>query len=103
MLWNDSRQRACPEPANVTKFTVNASNPRFYARPKKTRGSEGLWLERESGRYKTADDVIRLPSGQYHAFLVLTEESFHSSDNDGGHWATVLRLPVEFEIVPEAR
>jgi hypothetical protein len=30
--------------------------------------------------------------------LVLTEESFHANDNDGGWWATVYRCPIEFTV-----
>jgi hypothetical protein len=63
---------------------------------------ELLWAEREQVRYDFADQAIRLPAGDYHAELVLTEESFHSRDNDGGYWATVYRCPVTFTVTAPA-
>jgi hypothetical protein len=59
-----------------------------------------LWAERESIRYDHADQTIRLSPRRYSAELVLTEESFHFRDNDGGFWATVYRCPIAFTVLP---
>ena len=62
---------------------------------------ELIWAERERRRYVPGQETIGLPTGHYRAELVLTEESFHARDNDGGWWATVARCPVEFTVVEE--
>jgi hypothetical protein len=53
-------------------------------------------------RYRSADQVTRLPPGDYRAELVLTEESFHANAMDGGFWATVYRCPISFTILAPA-
>ena len=73
-------------------------DPAAYSRPKRQGTAEWLWAEREHIRYRYRDERIRLPPGEYRAELVLTEESFHSQDNDGGFWATVYRCPVGFTV-----
>ncbi len=100
VLWNADRQRDTDEAEDVVTVLVDASDPAHYARPKLMGTLEQLWAERERARYTAPDQITVLPPGRYRAKLVLTEESFHSWDDDGGYWATVLRLPVEFEITP---
>lgn len=99
VLWNAFRQRFPPNLGDLVAVVVEASNPSVYARPKKMETIELLWAEREVNRYRSADQKLFLPPGQYRAQLVLTEESFHSQDSDGGWWATVFYLPIEFEVV----
>lgn len=99
VLWNGARQRGPARVRHVLPVIVDASDPAVYARPKQARDLEFVWAERERGRYDSASQRIRLPPGTYHAALVLTEESFHSQANDGGFWATVARVPVNFEVV----
>ena len=100
VLWNASRQGGDPQPGDLLRCEVRADDPASYGRPKPTGSVEWLWAEREMVRYSAADDVIRLPPGDYTAELVLTEESFHSHDTDGGFWATVCRCPVRFTVTP---
>jgi len=99
VLWNAQRQRGDIPASDVLSVIVDASNPAVYARPKDAPQVELLWAEREKERYRSGSGGIFLPPGDYKAELVMTEESFHSSDNDGGYWATVGVCPVEFRIV----
>jgi len=105
VLWNASRQRRNVSIADLAFALVDASNPRTYARPKNSLRAEALWAERERPRYMNPGQELFLPPGEYKAELVLTEESFHSKDNDGGWWATVYRGPIEFALTagPEPR
>ncbi len=98
VLWKASQYRGYAPGGDLLAVEVDAGDPGVYARPKPGLIREYLWAERESERYTAADQAIRLPPRKYRAFLVLTEESFHSLDTDGGEWATVCRGPVEFEI-----
>jgi hypothetical protein len=100
VLWNASRQRGTPEPGDLLRAVIVADDPAAYLRPKPGAVVQWLWAEREHGRYASRDQAIRLPPGDYSAELVLTEESFHSSDGDGGFWATVYRCPIAFTIAP---
>jgi len=101
VLWNASRQGGEPRADDLWPAVVLAGDPAVYSRPKARPTTEWLWAERESIRYTNGDQRIRLPPGEYHAELALTEESFHSLDRDGGYWATVYRCPVTFAIRPD--
>ena len=98
VLWNGSRQHGLPDNDDVLPVIVDAGDPELYARPKMNRNIELLWAERETGRYVLPKQKRFLPSGKYEAELVLTEESFHSTGNDGGYWATVFKGEVEFTV-----
>jgi len=98
VLWNATRQRRGVPIDDLVFAIVDAGNPRSYARPKSSLAVEVFWAERETGRYVTPGQKSFLPPGKYSAELVLTEESFHSKDNDGGYWATVSRCPIEFTL-----
>lgn len=102
VLWNRDRQHEPDVPGHAVGFRVEADDPAIYARPKNRPTTEFLWAEREHRRYRRKGQAIRLPPGTYRVDLVLTEESFHSRDRDGGFWATVFRLPITFEIVEVA-
>jgi hypothetical protein len=102
VLWNALRQkRHRIYRDDALAVTVVADDPAIYARPKPEPTVEYIYAERETVRYRRlpAGAVIRLPPGEYDAFFAITEESFHSEDSDGGHWSTVLRAPVSFEVV----
>jgi hypothetical protein len=103
VLWNASRQGGGGMADDMVPVVVEADNAADYMRPKAKRTLELIWAQREMTRYESADQVIALPPGSYKAELVLTEESFHSTYNDGGYWATVCRLPVSFTITSERR
>lgn len=100
VLWNAARQNGTPDPRDLYRVITIAADPSVYSRPKRVASVEWLWAEREVFRYRTPDGPIRLPPGAYRAELVLTEESFHSQDNDGGFWATVYKCPIRFTISP---
>jgi len=102
VLWNAWRQRETEAIADYVPVRVWAQDSQVYARPKPEASVELLWAEREPVRYTTADQQIQLPPGAYRAAIVLTEESFHSKDSDGGYWATVMEAPVRFEITAPA-
>ena len=106
VLWSATRQRKDVPVSDLVFAIVDASDPRFYARPKNALAVEALWAEHERARYETVGQKLFLPPGEYSAELVLTEEGFHSRDNDGGWWATVSRCPIEFTLTagpePEA-
>lgn len=98
VLWNGSRQHGLPDLDDVLTVNVDASDPKIYSRPKKSVNIELLWAEREINRYSKTDQKRFLLPGKYEAELVLTEESFHSSGNDGGYWATVFKGNISFVI-----
>lgn len=100
VLWNAARQNGLPVENDLYRVVTVAADAAVYSRPKREASVEWLWAEREVTRYRTAGEKIRLPPGPYLAELVLTEESFHSLENDGGFWATVYRCPVQFTITP---
>ena len=102
VLWNGTRQWQTSHEGDVLELSVAASDPQVYARPKRTPSVERLWAERERQRYPRGEQTIRLPPGPYFAFLWLTEESFHASERDGGYWATVCSLPIQFTITADA-
>jgi len=102
VLFNAARQGQPASVKDAVPVIVDASDASRYARPKSRRSLEFVWAQREGGRYESAGQIVRLPEGRYHAMIVLVEESFHSSDNDGGFWPTVCRVPVEFVIDPRA-
>jgi len=98
VLWNGVRQRWPASLGDLVPVIVDATDAETYARPKKSLQVEQIWAERETARYRRADQKTFLPPGRYAAELVLTEESFHSKDNDGGWWATPCRCPIEFTV-----
>lgn len=56
--------------------------------------STSLYYEYERGyssnQVSRYSDSIRLPAGEYHCRLLLTEESFHNTSTNGGYWQGVL-------------
>jgi hypothetical protein len=100
VLWNAARQNGAPDYQDLYRFISVATDPSVYSRPKSLANVEWIWAEREVMRYTSPDERIGLPPGRYLAELVLTEESFHSQDNDGGFWATVYKCPIRFTISP---
>ena len=100
VLYNATREGGGGLADDMVPVLVDARDGRTYARPKSTLSMELIWAQRETSRYHSPDQTIRLLPGHYDAELVLTEESFHSPYNDGGFWATVCRLPVSFTVTP---
>lgn len=83
--------------AGFSRVIVEADDPRMYAVPKSMAQIQYIWAETEKMTGRAGLGQVRLPEGSYAANLILTEESFHSF-GDGGYWATVMKLPVEFVI-----
>ncbi|MBT3374053.1 MAG: hypothetical protein HN742_33600 [Lentisphaerae bacterium] len=102
VLWNGYRQGGPDDTRDLVVVTVDPSSSGTYSRPKSGLAYEFLWAERERDRYTEAGEKIRLPPRTYRAQFVLTEETFHSTDNDGGWWPTVMTLPIAFRIAPPA-
>lgn len=94
-----SRNKSYALPQDIREVTLEGDIDGLYVRPKAGPLVERVGADREGIRYWQRDR-IQLPPGHYTAKFVLTEESFHSRDNDGGWWATPLSVPIEFEIVP---
>jgi hypothetical protein len=99
VLWSATHQRVPDRYEDLLLKVVRATDPRVYARPKAEATAEQIWAEVELPRYKTANQKKFLPDGEYSAEFALTEESFHSWYRDGGYWATVCKVPVEFSII----
>ena len=99
VLWSATHQRAPDRYGDLMLKVVRATDPRVYARPKTRPTAEQIWAEVELPRYKIANQKKFLPDGKYSAEFALTEESFHSWYRDGGYWATVCKVPVEFTII----
>ncbi len=98
VLWRDDQNTWGVKEGTVTEYVIDASDSQVYSTPVYEDKKVGLWAERERDRYQSADQIIRLPKGDYKAFLVLTEESLHSFDFDGGFWATVMTMQISFSI-----
>lgn len=100
VMWHGARSSSgymAYSPPRVAR--VRADNPELYLRPKSDPLNVALCAEVEIVRYAPHAPNMRLPPGRYAATLGLTEESFHSNERgDGGYWATVLQVPVEFEV-----
>ena len=100
VLWKHSQRRDA-QSEDLLPVIIDAANARTYEHPRQQPAVEFLWAEREHARYRSANQVIRLPSGRYNAELVLTEESFHSLQSHGGYWATIFSCPITFVITKE--
>jgi hypothetical protein len=98
VLWNATRQHSISNENDIFPVTVDASDPETYSRPKNNRNIELIWAEREKRRYSSPEQKRFLSPGKYAVELVLTEESFHSMENDGGYWATVFKGKINFEV-----
>jgi len=86
----------------------SGSNPAIYVRPLAESPVVEVFAESEaapraeSEPHRPRVGEAYLPAGSYVTELVLTEGSFHWY-GDGGNWATVMRAPVEFEVVERPR
>jgi hypothetical protein len=98
VLWNASRQyNEAAFESHLVPAVVDASSPATYVHPRRDTVTEYIYSEREHERYD-GEHPIYLPAGDYSCFLILTEESFHSTDNNGGSWATVYKSSVTFTV-----
>ncbi len=103
VLFHADRQRP-PRRRDSAPLTVSTRDPGggVYANPYAVFDDETVFAETESGsasgNRRPPMGKAFLPPGIYRAQLALTEESFHWY-GDGGQWATVLSVPVVFEVV----
>jgi hypothetical protein len=102
VLWSASHQRQPDRYEDLMLKVVRATDSSVYARPKAKASAEQIWAEVELPRYKMAGQKRFLPGGEYSAEFALTEESFHSWYRDGGYWATVCKVPVQFSITTKS-
>jgi manganese transport protein len=98
VLWREDQRPNEAPLEDMAVAVVDASDPATYMNPLDRHDIQRVFAEREMSRYRSADQVTRLPPGDYRAELVLTEESFHANTMDGGFWATVYRCPISFTI-----
>lgn len=103
VLYNATWQG--PPPSGDTRPIVvepGRTDSKMYARPVQEVKAQKIYAEAESdapsGNIRPAVGQVFLPPGHYRAEFELTEESFHGF-GDAGYWATVMKAPVEFEIV----
>jgi hypothetical protein len=103
VLYNATWQGR-PRKSDTRPIMVRPGRPNseLYARPLPEVDPQEIYAESEerspSGNTRPPVGEAFLPAGSYRAELVLTEESFHGF-GDAGYWATVMRAPVEFEII----
>ena len=83
----------------IRYYEIKADNPKAYMDPKVIVERVPICGQCEPGRYPRGKRTMKLEPAVYTGFLALTEESFHSKEADGGRWATVMQVPVRFEIV----
>ena len=104
VLWNVTYQKKRGESDTVTVNALRTgSDPLTYANPNPDLSAQWVFGENEgSARKRVPVGMAVLPSGHYRAEFVLTEESFHGYA-DGGFWATVMKAPVEFDVVRRPR
>jgi hypothetical protein len=99
VLWKTTQrlQRPNDGPLISTTFDPNTSSPAYdFDYSQKTIIIYGEW---QTGRALPGE--LTLPAGDYCASFVLTEESFHQSNVEGGgNWASVLAGDVNFTVVP---
>lgn len=98
VLWKTSQWPAAEADSEPTKHKIVAEAGSYgYDRafPPTT-----IELYAEAQYRRPPKGTVRLPPGDYKCFLLLTEESFHSWEEDGGDWAAALAAPIEFTILP---
>jgi len=103
VLWNPLWQRKPAMGDSVPVPVVReGSDPSLYANPNAGFGVQCVYAQCEGsasgGPARPPIGEAFLPPGRYRAELVLTEESFHGF-GDAGRWASVLKAPVDFEII----
>lgn len=103
VLWNANYQRQ-PKMTDTRPVVVyrDRASRALYASPEPDLAPQMIFAESEQhslapNNRKAVNEAFLSP-GKYAAELVLTEESFHTYA-DGGFWPTVMRAPVEFEVV----
>ncbi len=106
VLWNATTQgwpsATQPLPVPAVRTGTRAD---IYANPNPDLSTQYIHAQSESGIWyadRLPTGTAFLPSGTYRAVFVLAEESFHSY-GDGGHWATVMSVPVQFEVMDRTR
>ena len=98
VLWLGAQRLPYPLEASRSVL-VDASDSARYLRPEPLLAFREIWAEREHVRYRGDSGRTRfLPAGEYRAEIVLTEETFHALEADGGYWPTVMLAPVRFTV-----
>lgn len=101
VLWNQAHNGKPLPQSPKTSYMIDATSATLYMLPKEQPVEDVFWPEYDPVPGFPLRAKILLPPRNYRASLTLTEESFHSYDRDGGWWATVLSLPIDFTILPD--
>ena len=107
VLFNAGHQRRHrPADSMPRKAVLPGTDPTLYANPRAVFKTQYVQAQSEENMFETGHRPpigdARLPPGRYVAELVLTEESFHGY-GDAGRWKTVMRAPVEFQVLDQPR
>jgi len=107
VLFNSTWQRRpAPEDGRPIMAMLTVPNGLLYSNPAAGLVVQGVYAQSEQhalGQFnRPAIGEAFLPAGRYTADVVLTEESFHTY-GDGGWWGTVMKAPVEFEVIDMPR
>ena len=96
VLWRDDQLVNSVSEAMMDTFTIETSEA--YEKQFETKKIK-LYAEKEHQRYQNQPERKDfLPEGNYAVDLMITEESFHDSNQFGGFWATVGFMPMRFSI-----
>ncbi len=102
VLWNDTLNSPWVNRDMPSQAFRVVQQAQAYAPPLDRRVRVvDLWAESQHRWQRSRPPIgqLKLPCGRYRCDVVLTEESFHQSEIDGGgYWATVLTAPVEFMV-----
>jgi hypothetical protein len=103
VLWNATTQRPSRPADGAQRPILRRGGDRtIYANPRGDVSAQRMYAESEQHSQGTKDNrpeigKALLPTGDYKAEIVLTEESFHGW-GDNGFWPTVMAGRVEFAV-----
>lgn len=94
VLWKTTQRTPTASDSVPTLHVVKAT-PEYYD-PLRREKKVAIYGEGQSDR--PAPGQLQLQDGPYHAVLLLTEESFHSTHPLGGNWAKALGGTIAFTV-----
>ncbi|HYF51840.1 MAG TPA: hypothetical protein VEJ63_20655, partial [Planctomycetota bacterium] len=96
VLWREDQRPRSPNDGPAAPFTLPATggNPAYDV----SLSNRPFTLYGEWEPTRALPGQMQMPSGDYRATLVLTEESFHDASPLSGNWTTVLNAPLNFTM-----